>query len=83
MERGSAKHGPQMDDQIDSESESIQRAKNQESRSEEDRLKEEDPEEPGSGHRIAGSGSSAEGHSWSDHGEEGGASHPKPKEDDR
>jgi hypothetical protein len=48
-----------------------------ESRASEERLKERD--EGPSGHRISGSGSSAEEYSYKDHGEEGGASHPKPR----
>jgi hypothetical protein len=80
MERGSDKHGSKLDEQLEDEAESIERS-GKEARSEDARAKETAREEPGgSGHRIAGSGSSAEDHSLSDHGEQGGASHPKPKD---
>jgi hypothetical protein len=39
-----------------------------------------DKEEASKGHRVRGSGSSADDYPYRDHGEEGGASHPKPKE---
>ncbi|MGH2821004.1 MAG: hypothetical protein ACRDJ5_10170 [Actinomycetota bacterium] len=49
---------------------------------EEEREQEGDQDEriAGGGHRISGTGSSADTYPHSDRGEEGGASHPKPKE---
>ena len=82
MERGSDKHGDRVDDELQRESESIERSLG-ESHVEGERLKEGSAEdEPGSGHRVRGSGSSADEYPWKDHGEEGGASHPKPRSDD-
>jgi hypothetical protein len=75
-ERGSSKHGPQLDDELDHEAESLQRA-GKEPHAEEERERESE-EEPMPGPRIAGSGSSAKDLSYRNRGEEGGASHPKP-----
>jgi hypothetical protein len=87
MERGSSKHGSDMDERLESTTEPIERSLKEghvdDDRAEEDRT-EEDFQEPetGSGHRIAGTGSSADTYSLTDRGEEGGASHPKPKDDE-
>jgi hypothetical protein len=74
MERGSDKHGPRLDDEMKSEDEPLTRS-GRESTVEEDREKESP-----SGHRISGSGSSADEYSYKDHGEQGGSGHPKPKD---
>ena len=94
LERGSNKDGPRLDDELKSESEPLERSM-KEAHVEEFMEKEAPPvgeadaelvedrpaeEEPGSGHRIAGTGSSADAYSYTDHGETGGASHPKPKD---
>lgn len=83
MERGSSKHGPRIDDEAQAETESIERS-GKESRAEDFVEKEPTDESEGSssGHRIHGSGSSAEEYTYKDHGEEGGASHPKPRDKD-
>lgn len=82
MERGSSKHGQRVDDQMSDEAEPVERSL-KEGHTEEHLEKEAAGEEPGgSGHRIAGSGSSADEYSWKDHGETGGASHPKPKDEE-
>jgi hypothetical protein len=80
MERGSDKHGSRLEEELQAEAEPLTRS-GKESHVEEEREKEAPGgDEEGSGHRIAGSGSSAEEYSWTDHGEQGGASHPKPKD---
>jgi hypothetical protein len=87
MERGSSKHGSDMDERLEATTEPIERSLKEghvdEERAEEDRTEEdlEEPE-PGSGHRIAGTGSSADTYPLTDRGEEGGSSHPKPKENE-
>jgi len=84
MERGSNKHNPELDDEMKKESEPLVRSL-KEPRADEVREKEavtpevEPPEEAPSGHRIAGSGSSADEYTYKDWGEVSGASHPKPK----
>jgi hypothetical protein len=79
MERGSDKHGPRLDNAMEGESEPLTRSA-KEAHVEGERDREAPADDPGGkGHRIAGSGSSADEHSWRDHGEQGGASHPKPK----
>ena len=80
MERGSDKHGGKLDDKLQSEGEELM-SSSRESHVEGER-EEEAPEDyaSGSGHRVAGTGSSADEYSLADHGEEGGASHPKPKD---
>jgi hypothetical protein len=85
MERGSNKHGPKIDDQIGHETEALERS-GKEARAEEFRETEDagapagDGEGTQAGHRISGSGSSADEYTYKDWGEVGGASHPKPKE---
>ena len=85
MERGSNKHGAKLDDQIQRETESLERS-GKEARAEEFLEKEDASAAPGdvdgtpSEHRISGSGSSADEYTYKDWGEVGGASHPKPKE---
>jgi hypothetical protein len=85
MERGSNKHGPKLDEQIQGETEALERS-GKEAHAEESREIEDpsaapnDAEGTSSGHRISGSGSSAEEYTYKDWGEVGGASHPKPKE---
>jgi hypothetical protein len=75
-ERGSDKHGPRLDDEMEQEAEPLQRA-GKEPHTEEERERESE-EEPSPGPRLAGSGSSADDFPYRDRGEEGGASHPKP-----
>ena len=78
MERGSDKHGDRVDDQLQEEAEPLERSLG-ESHVEGERVKEDAAgPEPGSGHRVRGTGSSADEYPWKDHGEQGGASHPKP-----
>ena len=80
MERGSDKHGPRLDEEMKAEEEPLTRS-GRESHVEPEREKEApETDASGGGHRIAGSGSSADDYTWRDHGEEGGASHPKPKD---
>ena len=80
MERGSDKHGGKLDDKLQGESEELRRS-GRESHVEGEREKEApEGDASGSGHRVAGTGSSADKYSLADHGEEGGASHPKPKD---
>jgi hypothetical protein len=85
MERGSNKHSPKLDDEIQKETEALERS-GKEARAEEFLEKEDASAQPGdaegstSGHRISGSGSSADEYTYKDWGEVGGASHPKPKE---
>ncbi|CAN5590201.1 hypothetical protein BH24ACT26_BH24ACT26_15360 [soil metagenome] len=80
MERGSDKHSPKLDDQMQQEAEPLERS-GKESHVEGEREKEApEGDIAGSGHRISGSGSSAEDYTLTDQGESGGASHPKPKQ---
>jgi hypothetical protein len=83
MERGSDKHGSRVDDQLKKETEPLERSL-AESHVEPERERESPDEEEtsGTGHRISGTGSSAEEYPWKDHGEQGGASHPKPRTED-
>ena len=97
MERGSGKHSARIDDELKSETEPLERSLKEphvEEFLEKEapgvgepgaETREESPgdDEPGSGHRITGTGSSAESYSYRDRGEEGGASHPKPKDPDQ
>jgi hypothetical protein len=71
---------PRIDEERKHEEEPLERS-GRESRVEDFREQQggEDESMP-SGHRIAGSGSSAESYSYRDRGEEGGASHPAPKD---
>ncbi len=60
MERGSDKHGSRVDDQMGEEAEPLERSLG-ESHVEGNRLQESsDEEEAGTGHRIRGTGSSAD-----------------------
>jgi hypothetical protein len=80
MERGSDKHGSKLDDELQSESEPLTRS-GKEPHVEAEREKEApEGDQSGSGHRVSGTGSSADKYNLTDHGEEGGASHPKPKD---
>jgi hypothetical protein len=80
MARGSNKHGGKLDDKLQSESEELTRS-GRESHVEGEREKEaSEGDSSGSGHRVDGTGSSADEYSLADHGEEGGASHPQPKD---
>ena len=88
MERGSNKVNPELDDQMKHEVEPLVRSNKEghvephlEKESVEGALPEEEGQAP-SGHRIAGTGSSADEYNWKDHGETGGESHPKPKGDE-
>ena len=86
MERGSNKVNPELDDQMKHEVEPLIRS-NKEGHVEPQLEKEavDEPvadteEPPPSGHRIAGSGTSADEYNWKNHGEVGGESHPRPKD---
>jgi hypothetical protein len=82
LERGSDKHSPKLDEELERETEPLERS-GRESHVEGEREKEApEGDIEGSGHRIAGTGSSADDYSYKDRGEEGGASHPKPKDDE-
>jgi hypothetical protein len=76
MDKGSNKHGPTLDEELKHETEPLERS-GKEGHAEAHLEKESDT--PG-GHRISGSGSSADDYTYRDRGEEGGASHPKPKD---
>lgn len=80
MQRGANK-SQKVDDELKKEEEPLVRS-SKEGHVEELREQESGTEdEPGgSGHRIAGTGTSADSYSYTDRGEEGGASHPKPKD---
>jgi hypothetical protein len=78
MERGSNKAGSKLDDQLASESETLERS-NKEGHVEE-HLEKENDGSVGDGHRIRGTGANADEYPWKDHGEVGGESHPKPKD---
>lgn len=82
MDKASGKSGSRLDQAKKREAESLERS-GKESHVEEFREQEgaEDQDQP-SGHRIAGSGSSADSYSYEDKEEQGGKSHPKPKEDE-
>jgi hypothetical protein len=81
MDRGSDKHGSRIDEELESQTEPLERS-GRESHVEGEREQESPDEEvPGSGHRIAGTGSSADEYPLKDRGESGGASHPQPKDD--
>ena len=83
MERGSNKVNPELDDQMKHEVEPLIRS-NKEGHVEPHLEKEavdETEEPPSSGHRIAGSGTSADEYNWKNHGETGGESHPQPKDE--
>ena len=82
MERGSDRHSAKLDDELQHETEPLERS-GRESHVEGEREKEApEGDIPGSGHRIAGTGSSADDYTYKDHGETGGASHPKPKDEE-
>jgi hypothetical protein len=70
MERGSDKHGPKLDEELKEESHSLETS-SKESRVEGHKEKEDTGEES-----LGGSGSSAEARD-----EEGGSSHPRPKDE--
>jgi hypothetical protein len=71
--------GRRLDEERKRETESLERS-GKESHVEE--FREQEGGDLGSGHRISGSGSSADSYTYTDRGEEGGASHPKPKDED-
>jgi hypothetical protein len=81
MERGSSKHGPDMDERLEATTEPIERSL-KEPHVEGERQEEPEEADTGSGHRVRGTGSSADTYSLTDRGEEGGASHPKPKDEE-
>lgn len=80
MERGVSK-SPRVDDELKKKEEPLVRS-GKEAHVEEFREQEGGAEdEPGgSGHGMEGTGSSADSYSYTDRGEEGGSSHPKPKD---
>jgi hypothetical protein len=79
VEQQRGKESARLDDERKHEEEPLERA-GRETQVEEF-LEQQGPEEESlpSGHRIAGSGSSAPSYSYRDQGEQGAASHPKPK----
>lgn len=77
METSGTHKNPKLDEAMKQESEPIERS------SKEGHVEDEREQQGASGHRIAGSGSSADTYSYQDRGEEGGSSHPKPKGEDR
>ena len=80
VERGSDRHGSRIDEELSEAAEPLERS-GRESHVEPEREQESaDDDVPGSGHRVRGSGSSADDYSYTDRGEEGGSSHPKPKD---
>ena len=92
MDRGSGKKSPKLDDEMKKESETLERA-TKEGHAEAFRQQEmpaegeageqgDDLDGPPTGHRIAGTGSSAETYPYRDRGEVGRASHPKPRGDE-
>lgn len=78
MERGSNKVGAKLNQELEHEETPLERS-NKEGHAEE-HLEKEREDGLGTGHRIEGSGASADEHPYKDHGEVGGASHPKPQE---
>ncbi|CAN5744415.1 hypothetical protein BH18ACT15_BH18ACT15_04810 [soil metagenome] len=88
MERGSNTSGPRLDEARKKEDHALETSAKEshveperETERVEDPVLDEDAEDfSGYGHRIAGTGSSADEYSLTDHGEEGGASHPVPKD---
>lgn len=88
MQRGSNTSNPKLDEEQKKESQALETA-GRESHVEPERemervedapLDEEAADFSGTGHRIAGTGSSADTYSYQDHGEVGGRSHPVPKD---
>ncbi len=71
--------GRRLDEERKKETEPLERS-GKESHVEE--FREQEGGDMPSGHRISGTGSSADTYSYTDRGEEGGASHPKPKDGD-
>jgi hypothetical protein len=77
METSSTHKGPKLDEAMKAETEPIERS------AKEGHAEDEREHQGATGHRKAGSGSSADSYNYQDRGEEGGSSHPKPKEADR
>ena len=80
MELGNDRESAKLDEQRKEETATLEQSL-KEGHVEEERHQQDDGDLR-SGHRIAGSGSSADEYPYKDHGEKGGASHPKPKEKD-
>jgi hypothetical protein len=82
MPDSSSKKGPQLDDEMKREAADLEHSR-KESHVEEER-EEQGDDDAGltRGHRVSGSGTSGKDYPYRDHGEEGGASHPKPKSSD-
>lgn len=89
MPRGSDKKNPKVDEEMKRQVEGLERS-GKEPHSEPYRQDEapsdasspDEVEAGPAGHRLAGTGSSADRYSYTDHGETGGASHPKPGDDE-
>jgi hypothetical protein len=79
MDTGSNKKGSKLERAMKQETEPLERS-GKEGHAEDFREQQGRGEEEGTGHRLAGSGSSADDYTYRDRGEEGGASHPKPKD---
>ena len=76
MERGSDKHGPKLDEEMKEEAQAVERS------GKESRVEDEREKESATGHRISGSGTSTDDYPYRNRGEEGGSSHPKPRDDE-
>lgn len=79
MERGSDKHGPMIDDELQDESEALERSGKDPHV--EEHLARDGIEEESAGDHLSGTHSSSSKHPHRDEGEAGGSSHPKPKDD--
>lgn len=75
MERGSDKHGPRLDEEMKDEAAPLESG-GKESHTDEEREKEWER-----GHRVSGTGSSADVYPHQDHGETGGEGHPQDPDD--
>ena len=88
MQRGSNTTGPKLNEERKKEDQSLTTAakeshvepERESERVEDAALDEEAEDFSGTGHRIAGTGSSADTYSYTDRGEEGGAGHPVPQD---
>jgi hypothetical protein len=79
MGRQRDKAGSKLEEELKKETEPLEQS-GKEGHVEEFREQEgAEEEELSSGHRISGTGSSADSYPYDDRGEEGGASHPRPK----
>ncbi|HZA41917.1 MAG TPA: hypothetical protein VFA00_14985 [Actinomycetota bacterium] len=82
MPESSSKKGPQLDDEMKREASDLEHSRKESHVEEEREGQGDDDAALTRGHRLAGSGTSGRDYPHRDHGEEGGASHPKPKKSD-